>query len=39
MLRLLSLLLMTSAVAVSVALHNPDPFLSAATTPGVEALQ
>lgn len=44
-LRLLWLLL-ASAVAVSVALHNPDPFLSAAPTPGsaapapgVEALQ
>ncbi len=37
-LRLLWLLL-ASAVAVSVALHNPDPFLSAAPAPGVEALQ
>jgi tryptophan-rich sensory protein len=37
-LRLLWLLL-ASAVAVSVALHNPDPFLSTAPTPAVEALQ
>ena len=37
-LRLLWLLL-ASAVAVSVALHNVDPFLSAAPAPGVEALQ
>lgn len=37
-LRLLWLLL-ASAVAVSVALHNPDPFLSAPPAPGVEALQ
>jgi translocator protein len=37
-LRLLWLLL-ASAVAVSVALHNPDPFLSATPSPGVEALQ
>ncbi|PSB38585.1 tryptophan-rich sensory protein [Aphanothece minutissima] len=37
-LRLLWLLL-ASAVAVSVALHNPDPFLAAAPAPGVEALQ
>jgi len=33
------LLLLASAVAVSVALHNPDPFLVAAPAPGVEALQ
>jgi tryptophan-rich sensory protein len=37
-LRLLWLLL-ASAVAVSVALHNPDPLLSATPSPGVEALQ
>lgn len=37
-LRLLWLLL-ASAVAVSVALHNPDPFLATAPAPGVEALQ
>ncbi|MCP9785802.1 tryptophan-rich sensory protein [Cyanobium sp. N5-Cardenillas] len=37
-LRLLWLLL-ASAVAVSVALQNPDPFLTAAPAPGVEALQ
>ncbi|AFY27593.1 TspO/MBR family protein [Cyanobium gracile] len=37
-LRLLWLLL-ASAVAASVALHNIDPFLSAAPAPGVEALQ
>ncbi len=37
-LRLLWLLL-ASAVALSIALHNPDPFLSATTAPGVEVLQ
>lgn len=37
-LRLLWLLL-ASAVAVSVAVNNVDPFLSAAPAPGVEALQ
>ena len=37
-LRLLWLLL-ASAVALSIALHNPDPFLSATPSPGVEALQ
>jgi tryptophan-rich sensory protein len=37
-LRLLWLLL-ASAVAVSVALHNVDPFLSATSAPGVEPFQ
>lgn len=31
--------LVASAVAVKVALHNVDPFLSAAATPGVKPFQ